>query len=378
MSLRTDWYSVSGGMISSSLILVGPNMLQAARAAAKAPITARRASRFASAAKPVSVTKWPALSNCSMCLAPASGLDSESIKTVTRLADRAQVRPDLEPFGHVVHRIIAERQILGINDLIIGLAREQPMENQGVERVTALVGPEPAVDRQSAERQIADGIEQLVPDEFVLEAQATGVQDALSAAVAADRDGVLERGAKGVAGLAQDLGVAFEAEGAGARDVREVLARRPVENHALAADDSAVEVDLDVEQAPVIGLQRRGGIVVADEHLPQDFDVPPRFRLDLEANLENSLRKGRRGAVENRKLRSGDGQKRVIDAEAREGGNHMLHRRHGDAVAQVDRGAEGRPHDAGKMHGDGADDRTVLELALDLVAAVGRCGLQLV
>ena len=51
------------------------------------------------------------------------------------------------------------------------------MQHQRIERVAALVGAEAAVDRQAAQREVADGVEQLVADEFVLVAQAVRVED---------------------------------------------------------------------------------------------------------------------------------------------------------------------------------------------------------
>src|SRR3954454_5088608 len=117
MSARTVWYSVSGGMISSFFSFVGPNIEQAARSAAKPTTTTIRPNWFARAEKPESVTKRPALLNAAY-YHRLSGLDSKSIKTVTGLADGAEVRPDLETIRHVVERVVAERQILGVDDLI--------------------------------------------------------------------------------------------------------------------------------------------------------------------------------------------------------------------------------------------------------------------
>ena len=60
------------------------------------------------------------------------------------------------------------------------------------------------------ERQVPHGVEDLVADELVLEAQLV-VEDARLA----DHDGVLEAAAEGEAALAQELDLAQEAEGAG-------------------------------------------------------------------------------------------------------------------------------------------------------------------
>ena len=48
----------------------------------------------------------------------------------------------------------------------------------------------------------------------------------------------------------------------------------------------------------------------------------------------------------------------------------MLDGSDGYAVAKVDGGAKGRSRNAREMHGDRADDRAVIELALDTVTAV--------
>ena len=48
-------------------------------------------------------------------------------------------------------------------------------------------------ERRAGKRKIADGVEHLVADELVREAQAFGIDDC----VLADRDRVLERGAEG-------------------------------------------------------------------------------------------------------------------------------------------------------------------------------------
>ena len=72
------------------------------------------------------------------------------------------------------------------------------MKDQGIERVTTLVGAEAAIDRQPAQREVADGIEQLVADEFVLVAKTAGIEDP----VLVDGHRVVERRAKGIAGLA--------------------------------------------------------------------------------------------------------------------------------------------------------------------------------
>src|SRR5690606_10654370 len=103
-----------------------------------------------------------------------------------------------------------------------------------------------------AQRQIADGIEQLVAHEVVLVAQTARIDHA----VFIHGNGIVEAGTQGIAGLAQNLGVARKTESTGAGDVFEIAARSPVENPALAAYDLGVEVNFKVQRAAVIGLER--------------------------------------------------------------------------------------------------------------------------
>ena len=187
-----------------------------------------------------------------------------------------------------------------------------------------------------------------------------------------DRDRIVERRAERVAGLAQNLGVAHEAKGARPRHVRCVLARRPVEDHALAADDLAVEVDLEVEQAPIVGLERRRRVVVAHQDLAHDLDVAARLALDLEAHLEDALDERGGAAVDDRAFRPSDRQQGIVDAKAAQGRDHVLDRGDRNAVAEVDRRAQRRARHAREMHGNRPDDGPVVELALNAVAAVDR------
>src|SRR6185312_4698599 len=195
-------------MISSSLSLVGPNMLQAAMVAATAPIAAIWVSRRTSTAKSLLFTKGPAKRNCSMLLAPPERPRYQIHQNCDGSADRPQVRSHLKALGHVVQRVVAERQVLGRHHLVVGLAGEQPMEDQRVERVTTLVRPEAAVDRQAAEREIADGVKQLVANELVVVPKTAGIENAvLILGAAADGDGIVHGRPKRIARLAKNFGI---------------------------------------------------------------------------------------------------------------------------------------------------------------------------
>ena len=73
----------------------------------------------------------------------------------------------------------------GIDDGVVGAAREQGLENREVHAMAAAIGAVGAEQRQAGEREVADRIEKLVADELVPIAQALGVHDA----IVADGDG---------------------------------------------------------------------------------------------------------------------------------------------------------------------------------------------
>ncbi len=81
----------------------------------------------------------------------------------------------------------------------------------------------------------------------------------------------------------------------------------------------AVEVDLEIEQPAIVGLERRGGVVVAHKHLPHDLDVAaatcPGFRGRRPGCASTN---GRRAAIDDRAFGAGHGQQRVVDAKAAE------------------------------------------------------------
>src|SRR5690606_23479280 len=113
--------------------------------------------------------------------------------------------------------------VFGADYLIVGVAGKETGQYMRVKGMAALVRAETSPDGQATQRQIANRIEQLVADEFVLIAQAARIEDA----ILMHRDGIIEARAERIAGLAQDLGIADEAKGAGARNILVVTPRRP-------------------------------------------------------------------------------------------------------------------------------------------------------
>src|SRR5689334_14859449 len=104
-----------------------------------------------------------------------------------------------------------------------------------MERMAGAVGDDMTDDRMPDEREIADGVENLVANELVLEAQ--GVQDP----GVADDDRILQRPAEGQAVLAQRLDFLQEPEGAGRRNaLGETLFGNPL-GPRLVAEQRVIE-----------------------------------------------------------------------------------------------------------------------------------------
>ena len=151
-----------------------------------------------------------------------------------------------------------------------------------VERVAALVGAETPPDRQPPARG-RQCVEQLVANEFVFVAQTARIED--SVFVYSDR--IVEAGAEGITGLAQDLGIASKAESAGAGNVFEITTWCPVEDHPLTTDDLGIKIDLQVQGATIIRLERSKGVVVANGNGADDLEKFFSYRLNFKAAFQH-------------------------------------------------------------------------------------------
>src|SRR5262249_53663450 len=127
--------------------------------------------------------------------------------------------------------------------------RHQRAKYRVIELVAAADRPVGAEDWPAGQREVADGIEHLVAHEFVREARAFWIENA----VVADHEGVLERGAERIARIPQCGHVAHEAEGARACDLAAENVGLDVDLHHLASDQSVIEfhLRLDAETARV-------------------------------------------------------------------------------------------------------------------------------
>ena len=102
--------------------------------------------------------------------------------------------------------------------------------------------------RLARERQVTDGVQHLVPHEFVGEAQAFRIEHA----VFADHQRILERGAKRIARAPQLGDVAHEAECTCARDLAAERVGLDVERKRLLADQRMIEIDFGLDPEAVL------------------------------------------------------------------------------------------------------------------------------
>ena len=186
-----------------------------------------------------------------------------------------------------------------------------------------------ADDRIADEREIADRIEDLVADEFVLESQRV-----VENAGFAEDDSVFERSAERQAVLPQHLDVLEKREGARWRDlVHERLLGDPHRSR-LVPEQRMVVADA-VGHLEVIGRIERDPLVAArDSDRPDDLEVLARRVEALYARLLNQVDERRSAAVHDRHFRRVQLDNNVVDAGADERRQQVLDRLHRHLVAR--------------------------------------------
>ena len=153
-----------------------------------------------------------------------------------------------------------------------------------------LVRRERREERLAQQIQVADRVEQLVPDEFIGEAQALGVQYA----VLVEHHGIVESAAERKAVVAQVLDLVHEAEGARARDFLEVRGLGEIDFHRLrrALDHRMAEIDREGELVPLERLEARPFVAVGHLNPPNDAQEALRRRLLDDAGLLDEQHEG--------------------------------------------------------------------------------------
>ena len=117
-------------------------------------------------------------------------------------------------------------------------------------------GDDFADNRTASEIQIANTIQDLVTDEFIVEPQPAFIEDFVSA----DDNCIFKRTAARQAGAAQGFDFVVEAEGPGTCDIRFEISTDTLECTFLSVDCRRVEVDFESEAEilPRAGSKRTG------------------------------------------------------------------------------------------------------------------------
>ena len=105
------------------------------------------------------------------------------------------------------------------------------------------MGTEKPHNASTGQCEIADGIKNLVPDEFVSIAQAFGIENS----IALQGNGIFKRRAERETGLPKPLDIGKKTEGARAGQLTAENGGRQIDPLALLADRSAGKIDIDVE-----------------------------------------------------------------------------------------------------------------------------------
>ena len=199
-----------------------------------------------------------------------------------------------------------------------GLLDDAPRED-GVQRVPTAVGHEVPDQRMAHQGEVADDVENLVPDELVLEPQ-RGVQDARLT----QYHRVVERAAERQPLLAEHLDLPQEAEGARRRDlVDKCLFAHPQRAH-LMPQQRVIEADAVGHAEMIGGIQ--GDPLAAARKLdgPHDLHESPRLLQRRNAGFVHQVHERRRAAVHDGHLGLIQLDDDVVDAEADERGEQVL------------------------------------------------------
>ena len=175
--------------------------------------------------------------------------------------------------------------------------------------MAAAIGAVAAEDRHAGKGEIADGVEHLVADEFVGEAEAFRVDDA----VFADNHGVIERGAEREAAGPELLDIGQEAEGAGTGDIAAEAFRADVGGEMLAADQRVFEIDLDLDAAAVVRHEFGVRLTDIDAHRLDDLEVADAGGEVRDAGMIDGVDESAGAAIHDRDFRSVDLDVGIVD-----------------------------------------------------------------
>ena len=250
----------------------------------------------------------------------------------------------LAPVGGEIRRGKAVAK-LGMTDFVvtrgfdhgpsIGIG-EKCFDHESIQTMSAPVGTVGAKNRCTSKRQITNRIERFVAHELVGVTQAFTVDDP----IIADGDGVFQGSTKGKTRRPKPLNILHEAEGTSAG---KLPAERPwiyVDFNPLGPDHLVLEVNLNVETETVMRSELTLGAIVLNTDRLEDLQVPT-GRIELgQADFIDRLNETDRTAVHNRHFGAVDLNKRIVDTEAAQSREQMLHGRDSGPIAVPKNGAQ--------------------------------------
>lgn len=231
----------------------------------------------------------------------------------------------------------------------------------GVERVAWADGDDVGLEADAGEDDVADDIEDLVADEFILEAQRLLADDL----VALEDDGRVERPALDEALFEEFFDVLVDGERAGRGDLRFVGLGIDVDREVLRVDAAVIRRGAGDAQAIEGQGDDRAAALVDRDRLREREDFAFVGLID-DARLMDERRERTRGAVDDRRFGGIEFDDGVVDAHAAERGEHVLDRVQLDGV-----GGDGR---LALQVGDHFRDRPDLGFAEKVDAAEDEAG----
>ncbi len=233
--------------------------------------------------------------------------------------------------AHDVPDVPLQRRVADVGAVQPGGRVGEQARELAVGDVPALVADDVALDRAADEREVPEQVEDLVAHELVGEAQRRLVHDAGGT----DDDGIVHRAAFDQALLAQPLDILPEDEGARGGDLVLEGLRVDVEGGVLGAQHRLVVLDREADAKAVVGQGEQLDIVLDQADRLLDLEVAYRRALAHDSGLLDAGDVVRAAAVGRlRGLVAVQFDDDVVEAEAGQGGQHVLHRVDAVAVAR--------------------------------------------
>ena len=127
---------------------------------------------------------------------------------------------------------------------------------------------EPGQQRRPRQRHVADGVQNLVANKFIGEAQ----QARIHQSGLVQRQGIFQRGAPRQVHRMKAFQFLEEAEGAGGRDEFGKTGGRKIQRECLPPDGGGGKFDLEFVSGPGRGREAGAGVLLADADRLEDLD----------------------------------------------------------------------------------------------------------